>query len=253
VRISAEEVHDYALENDMQLLALEGVRTQYMWTTMRKRSPGWRGQAPKGHTGRIRRITNAQNSEPVVPVRGRFASFTVWLEQFPPDCDLIGLEVRVGNHRATPTYIGPPEADTLQQLNVVLGDVERTGLIPLDILWNGDSICTPSTLRVIPPGPFVPHIWAVSDGVNVMSGKAILSGTVKVTIEETDRPDQFTAEMGGRPVSGLDIFCVDPSLPRYEINFDVPRDLPPGPHELRMRLGERALGSVLLHVGAGGG
>jgi SAM-dependent methyltransferase len=252
VRISAEELHQYALENDIQLLALEGIRTQYMWTTMRKRSPGWREQTPTERKGRIRRITNAQNSEPVVPARGRFASFTVWLEELPAHCDLIGLEVRVGNRRATPTYIGPPEADTLQQLNVVLGDVERTGLLPLEILWNGEFICAPSTLRVIPPGPFVPHIWAVSDGVNVMSAKAILSGTVKVTIEETDRPDEFTAELGGRSVGGLDIFCVDPALPRYEINFNVPRDLPPGPHELRMRLGERALGSVVLDIGAGG-
>ena len=41
VRIPAEEVAAFARENDMQLLALEGARTQYMWTTMRKRAPGW--------------------------------------------------------------------------------------------------------------------------------------------------------------------------------------------------------------------
>ena len=32
-------MREYALDNDMQFLALEGTRTQYMWTTMRKRSP----------------------------------------------------------------------------------------------------------------------------------------------------------------------------------------------------------------------
>ena len=72
---------------------------------------------------RIRRMTNAHNSEPVVPARGRFASFTVWLENLPADCDLIGLDVRVGGEPATPCYIGPPESDGLQQLNVLLREV----------------------------------------------------------------------------------------------------------------------------------
>ena len=32
---------------------------------------------------RIRRVTNAHNSEPVVPAKGRFASFTIWIENLP--------------------------------------------------------------------------------------------------------------------------------------------------------------------------
>jgi ubiquinone/menaquinone biosynthesis C-methylase UbiE len=249
VRIDAAEVHEYALQNDMQLLALEGARTQYMWTTMRKRSPGWRQQSTRGQA-RIRRITNAHNSEPVVPMQGRFASFTVWLEQLPQDCDLIGLEVRVGGWRATPCYIGPPEADGLQQLNVLLGEVERTGVLPLEILWNGYPICEPAGVRVIPPGPLVPHILSVTDGVNMMSGLRVTSGCVKVTMEEVDRPDRFSAELAGKAVTGIDIFCADPLPPRYEINFELPRDLTAGAHELRMRLGERSLGSVVLDVTA---
>ena len=47
VRIGADEVRKYAVDNDMQLLALEGVRTQYMWTTMRKRSPRMEGPSAR--------------------------------------------------------------------------------------------------------------------------------------------------------------------------------------------------------------
>ena len=249
VRISAEEIREYALQNDMQLLALEGTRTQYMWTTMRKRSPGWRSQRIQS-AARIRRITNAHNSEPVVPTRGRFASFTVWLEFLPQDCDLIGLEVLVGGAKSTPCYIGPPEADGLQQLNVLLGEVDRTGVLPLEILWNVLPICETAGVRVIPPGPPVPHVLSVTDGINMMSGLRVTTGCVKVTVEEADHPDRFSAELSGKPVAGIDIFCADPLPPRYEINFDMPEGTQPGANELRMRLGERSLGSVVLDVTA---
>jgi SAM-dependent methyltransferase len=249
VRISAEEIREYALQNDMQLLALEGTRTQYMWTTMCKRSPGWRSQRIQS-AARIRRITNAHNSEPVVPTRGRFASFTVWLEFLPQDCDLIGLEVLVGGAKSTPCYIGPPEADGLQQLNVLLGEVDRTGVLPLEILWNVLPICESAGVRVIPPGPPVPHVLSVTDGINMMSGLRVTTGCVKVTVEEADHPDRFSAELSGKPVAGIDIFCADPLPPRYEINFDLPECTQPGANELRMRLGERSLGSVVLDVTA---
>jgi hypothetical protein len=73
---------------------------------------------------------------------------------------------------------------------------------------------------------------------------------VKVTLEEADQPERFSADLAGKAVTGIDIFCADPLPPRYEINFDLPRDLPPGANELRMRLGERSLGSVVLDVTA---
>ena len=49
----------------------------------------------------------------------------MWLEYLPADCDLIGLDVRVGGVHAMPCYIGPPEADGLQQLNVLLREVDE--------------------------------------------------------------------------------------------------------------------------------
>lgn len=247
VRIAADEVKQFALQNHMQLLALEGVRTQYMWTSMRKRGPGWR-DAPSASSARIRRVTNAHNSEPVVPASGRFASFTIWMESLPADCDLIGLEVLVGRRTAVPCYIGPPEADGLQQVNVLLAGVERTGMLPLELLWKGSALCAPSSLRVIPPGPLVPYVLSVTDGINMLSGLEIKCRCVKVTIEEAADPENFSAQVAGIPVKGVDIFCADPLPPRYEINFELPAEVPAGSHELRMQLGKRTLGSVLLKV-----
>lgn len=246
VRIAADEVRNFASSSGMQLLVLEGARTQYMWATLRKPSVG----IPPKTSGstRIRRITNAHTGEPVLPARGRFASFTVWMEDLPQDCDLVGLQASVGGVPVTASYIGLPERDGLQQLNFILQREMRTGMQPLEILWNGQRLCPPSTLRVIPQGPMVPHVWTVSDGVNVMSEDRVMSGSIKVTIEETDHPEQFRARLGDVAVESYDIFCSDPSLPRFEINFDVPRDVAPGKQELRMRIGKRELGTIWMEV-----
>ena len=241
VRISADEVAQFARENGMQLLALEGTRTQYMWTSMLKRMPG-RPETARGSRARIRRITNAFNSEPVAPAAGRFASITLWMEDLPAECDLNSLDVRIGNSKATACYIGPPEADGLQQVNVLMPAVERTGLLPVLVRWNDVELCDPKSLRVVPPAPAVPFVLSITDGINVLAKSEVVTGTVKVTIEEAANTDEFQATVDGTPVTEIDVFCADPRPPRHEINFHLPKDLAAGVHSLQMRLGDRTLG-----------
>ena len=153
---------EFARRNDFQVLRLEGVGTQYMWTTWRKQPRGWHAaqenrakSMPQVH---IRRITNANSSEPVAPCRGRFASISIWVENLPADAGLHQLQVTVGSSFGTVCYIGPPDNAGLQQVNVMLPELEATGLLPVEILWLGRRISPPATLRVIPPGPSVPRI-----------------------------------------------------------------------------------------------
>jgi SAM-dependent methyltransferase len=244
VRISAAQVAAFARENDFQLLALEGVSTQYMWTTMIK------GRPTKPVTGgaRIRRITNAHSSEPVAPTRGRFASITLWIENLPSSCDLNHLDVTIGGFPAFPCYIGRIEADGLQQLNVMLPPLVETGLLPITISSEGIEICPPAAVRVIPPGPEVPHLLSVTDGINMMSGNRIVSGVIKVTIEETGAPETFQAWISGEPVRSIDVFCADPLPPRYEINFHLPANVSSGPQFLNMQLGGRKLAPVEIEI-----
>jgi SAM-dependent methyltransferase len=245
VRIDAEEVRDFAREHGLQLLALEGTRTQYMWTTMRKPAPG---QQEGDARTQIRRITNANNSEPVSPASGRFASITLWVEHLPSDCDLNNTQIIVGEQAAPLCYIGPPEAGALQQVNVILPPLARTGLLPVELQYAGRALPSPTPLRVIPPGPAVPRLLSVSDGIDMLSGTRIVSGTVKATIEEVETPDAFSATVDGVPVTNVDAFCVDPLPPRYEVNFHLPAGLPNGGHLLELRLGRRLLGYVPIEV-----
>lgn len=244
IRISAEEVKAFATVHDMQLLALEGTRTQYMWTTLRKRGPGWWESARPNGLTRVRRITNANNSEPVTPQRGRFASITLWVEHLPEMADLNHLQVFADGIEGFPCYIGPPESDGLQQVNVIMNELPRTGLVPVELRWRGDQLCEPKFLRVIPAGPRVPFLLSVTDGINMMSGTHIVTGSVKVTLEEVDEPVTFRATISGQPAEDIDLFCADPLPPRWEINLRLPEGTPAGPHNLELWLGSRRLGVI---------
>jgi ubiquinone/menaquinone biosynthesis C-methylase UbiE len=243
VRISAAQVREFSREHKMQLLALEGVDTQYMWTTMLK------AQRCESHGPvRIRRITNAHSSEPVAPTRGVYSSITLWMENFPRACDLNNLRVTLGGREAFACYIGPRETDGLQQLNVMLPPMSETGLLPITLEGNGAALCPPSTIRVIPPGPQVPRVIALSDGINLMSGTRIVTRIIKATIEETGDPSTFQAWIDGQPVKNIDIFCADPLPPRYEINFEPPDGIDPGTYQLVMQLQNRRLAPISIEI-----
>lgn len=250
-RIPAHEVAQFALDHDFQLLALEGVSTQYLWTTWRKRPSGWRaGLAERDPEAcaRIAKITNANGSEPLVPAAGRFAFASLWVSGLPPEFDLNHAQVLIDGRAAVLSYIGPSEADGIAQMNVQLPPGTRTGLVDVELLWLGRSIAPPATMRVIPNGPTIPFVLSVADGVNLLSGTRIVSGSVKVTVEEVHEPVEFAASIESRPVREVDIFCADPMPPRYEINFELPEGLPGGPHTLDMMLNGRRLAPVSIDV-----
>ena len=170
------------------------------------------------------------------------------MERLPQDVDLFDLTVRVDGAQARATYIGPPDPSGVQQVNAILPDSDRTGLAPVSLEWFGRELCPPAILRVIPAGPQVPHIVAVTDGVNLLSTQRIETGTVKVAMEDVARPDEFSAWIDAEPVEGLDLFCTDPLPRRYEFNFRIPGSIGPGRHMLDMRLGRRRFAPISIEV-----
>ena len=82
VVFSAEDIRAFTRDNGLQLLNLDGLHTQYMWTTWRK--PPVQLSAAGNLPPVIRRITNASSSEPAIPNRGRFAAISLWWRICPP-------------------------------------------------------------------------------------------------------------------------------------------------------------------------
>jgi ubiquinone/menaquinone biosynthesis C-methylase UbiE len=230
VRIGADEVHAFTREQGVRLLALTGADTQYMWTT-------WQ----KPPASRIRAISNAFSSEQAVPAAGRMACAALSIEHLPPDCDMNSLEVFVDGAPGAVCFIGPRVGNGLSQVNVFLPRGLRTGLLPVRVEWHGRRLCPDKYMRVIPPGPSVPRLTALSDAVNLLSPQRIESRLIKATIEEVDAIASFRAEVDGMAVCNIETFRTDPLAERWEVNFQVPETTGPGGHVLDVWLGARLL------------
>jgi len=250
VRIAADEMRAFAREQDFQLLALDGIWTQYMWITCRKMPEGWEARAggPAKPGAVLRSVSNAHTGEAVVPCSGPLAAMSLWIQDLPDDSDLNHLEVTAEGKPCRLSYLGEPGRDGVSQLNAALPAAIRTGFVAVDVHRGGSAVCPTGWVRVMPAGPAVPRVWGVMDGVNLLSGTRIVSGAVKVTMAEVERPDQFRATVDGRAVREVEHFCVDPLPMHYEFNFLLPDKLPAGAHRLELSLGTRAFAPVGIEV-----
>jgi ubiquinone/menaquinone biosynthesis C-methylase UbiE len=236
VTFSAEDIRAFTRENGLQLLALEGVQTQYMWTTWRKFTPRLALPASSPAPS-IKGITNAHSYEPVAPKRERHAAISIWMTNLPEECDLNDLEVLVEGAPADPYYVGWPIAEGVRQVNAWLPAEIRTGLLPVEVRMHGRRVGTPGTVRIIPAGPLIPRIVSVTDGFNLVEKNISSSGVLKIQIEEVSSPESLSVTISGRPVAWLEIKCTDPRAPRFEVNLGLPEALAPGRHLLQVRTG----------------
>jgi hypothetical protein len=252
VRITPAEVTRFAREHDFQLLALEQIWTQYMWVTLRKMPAGWTASldatAPAAPPATVRNISNALTGERAAPATGPMASLSVWIGGLPRDCDLNHVAMTADGSPCRLSYIGEPEADGVSQVNAALPEGIRTGLVPVALTWLDRPLCPDAWVRIIPPGPSVPRVGAVTDGVNLLSGNRIVSGVAKVTMFDVVHADRFRAWIDGEPLPGIESFCVDPVAQRWGFNLPLPESVRPGPHHLRIAIGRREFPLVPVEV-----
>jgi ubiquinone/menaquinone biosynthesis C-methylase UbiE len=232
VRITPDEVRAFARQQGFQLLALEEIWTQYMWITCRKRA------LPV-----IRNISNALTGEAVAPESGPMAALSLWIENFPADADLNGTTVTADGRECRLVYIGHPAADGITQVNLMLPEGIRTGLVAIEVSSGGTG-----WIRVIPPGPAVPRITNVTDGVNLLSANRVVSRTVKIAMRDVARPEEFHVFVDGRAIEGFESFCTDQTKQTYEFNFPLPEWVAPGAHQVTVGLGRREFAPVAIEV-----
>jgi SAM-dependent methyltransferase len=251
VRITVDEIARFARDHDMQLLAVEEIWTQYMWITCRKRPAGWRASLAGRRVPRaavIRRVSDAVTGEAAAPARGPLAALALLVEGLPDEADLNHATITVDGRPCRLMFIGAPEKDGIAQVNVALPADLRTGKLPVEIAWLGQPVADPAWVRIVPAGPSVPRITAIADGINLLSGARIVTGLVKVTMQEVSDPAQFRATVGGYNVLEMESFCTDPAWQRYEFNFRLPARVAAGPHEVRVSLGKREFAPLQIEV-----
>ena len=251
VRITEDEIMKFARDEDMQLLVVEQIWTQYMWITCRKRTAGWTAslagrRAPRASV--IRGVSNALTGEAVAPVRGPLAALSLWVEGLPEEADLNHMTVTADGRACRPIYIGEPEKDGLAQVNVALPEGLRTGMVPVEIGWLGQPVAEPAWVRIMPVGPSVPRVTTITDGINLLSGTRIVTGSVKVTMHEVADAAEFHATIEGQGVLEIESFCADPISQRYEFNFRLPVQVARGTHEVLVSLGKRKFAPLEIEV-----
>jgi SAM-dependent methyltransferase len=251
VRIVSEEILAFAAQKDLLLLQLNDKDTQYMWVTLQKRELPAEAAIPQSiipQTMKIRKIVSAYAREPVIPASGPFGAASIEFRELPFAADLCTLTATIEGVEAPGCYISPL-VNGFRFLNVLLPKGTRTGLVPVRLLLNGQPISPSAWVRIMPPGPRVPRIEAVSDGTNLLSHGCVQTGEGKIIME--DVPD-FQAEDLQVRVSGRDVpcsyFCVNPVRGRYEMDFAVPRELPNGTVPLEIKLAGRVFPPVPIQL-----
>jgi hypothetical protein len=237
---------EFAQSEDFQVLALESVGGMGLWTSWRKQPRGWFAalhnprQDPGASPTVIRRITSAGSTEPLAPCRGRFASIAIRAENLPADAGLQHLRVTIGSSFGTVTYIGPEDRSGYREIRADLPDLEATGLLAVGLHWLDAPISAPVAFRVIPPGPSVPRLVALS--------KRVTSHTLKLTVEEIGHPEEMDVRVGGLPVEAFNYVCTNRRAGRFEISVEMPAGIAPGKHALELRVGRRKVPAVEIEV-----
>jgi SAM-dependent methyltransferase len=244
VRITPTEIAEFVSTTGFHLLALEQIWTQYTWITLRKPGPEAAGPA---RNARLRNISNALTGEAVTPASGAMAAIALWIERLPASCHLLNTTVTADGRPCRLAYIGPPAADGVSQVNAVLPEKVRTGLVMVEATHDGAPLCSPGWVRIMPAGPAVPRITGISDGVNLLSGNRIHSGTVKVTVEEVAHATDFHAAIDAT-ITEAESFCTDPVGQRWEFNLNLPANLPRGQHYVSIVLGRRGFPPIPIEV-----
>jgi hypothetical protein len=236
------------------MYTLEGVHTQYMWTSLRKRPQGWFAALPRqppATSAFIRRISNPHGTEPGVPCGGRFACASLWIADLHPECGLNHVSVRIGDGWGRPNYIAAPLASGEQQMNVLLPERVPTGLVPVRMEWLGAPAGPEAIMRVVPASPQVPRLLSVTDATDLLSGTRILSGNIKVILEELAHPEDAVFHLDGRPLSVSMVHWADRRTPRVELVLPVPPAAAPGTHVLEVLARKQRFPPVAIEIIAG--
>jgi ubiquinone/menaquinone biosynthesis C-methylase UbiE len=245
VHISAETVLNLARELDCQVMALGGVDTQYMCTTWRKRTPGWRNTAGAAELA-AREIRLAGGSDRIVA--GRPAAFALAIEHPDPDWDVADMAARVQGRPASVRIVKHPDAEGWNDIVLEVLPCEA-GAAPVELYWRGQSMCRPVTLQVAEYRVGQPALVSLTDGVNYLSASRITSRTVKIILDDVTSPDRVRIAIDGRAVRNSGPLCISAQTLRYGWDLFLKDSFGPGRHRLLIEHGETALPALAIDLG----
>jgi len=245
-----QEIIELIRRFQLQTLSFEGPDRHGLFHGLLRRMPmNWREELTTlaGITQvEIRKITNAVRPAPIVPCRGTNATIAVFVKGLPEEPDLFDLVLLAGGVRANLISVGPADSRGVKQLIAQLPEMERTGLVPVELFWMMQRTGRPGVLRVSPQPPEAPRL------VSLVAGRT--TGSLAAIVEDLANPESFAASVDGKPAWGYDYKRLDPDARRFEILFELPDGVMEssaasgGYCNVTVRLGRRELPPVPVSV-----
>jgi SAM-dependent methyltransferase len=247
---TGDEAATFAREHHLQLVALSGLRTQYMWVTLRKPPI----LMPDADFSRVilKDVTAAGSGKHSVPQRGRESALSLWLEGMPEASDLATLAAGLDGRLQQGCYISPIGENGGCQFDVVLPSGSRTGPLPVTLhRYQGTLLAGPLSIDVTPGPLWEPRVLLVTDSINIISRYRIETGGVRVTIEDVEQPDEVSFRVDGHRVGWRRIEFKDPITFTYDFSFYVPPKVKDGERKLDVTVSGRALRPISLQIARG--
>lgn len=241
-----EEIIEFAREHRFPLVGLEGIGTQYMWTTFRKRVAGNASRDPLA--AQLLAVTSSSGPHTQIPARGPAAVASLWIDRFPADGDLANFPVLFGDRHSFGSYLSPISESGGCQLNVRLPEGIEPGPSPVRLCYRDAAFGPAHTVEVIPPPPLNPRLIAVTDAVNLTAQNRVETGALKATLEEIEQPEQISFSIGGRKVGNVSFEICDPVTFSYQFFLQLPANTPIGKQRLEIRRGSSELQTLDVEV-----
>jgi hypothetical protein len=245
----AEEILEFSRANDFHLVLLEGLETQYLWTTWIKPAPG---QPADFSQFELKAVTAANGAENAVPARGRDSAVSLWIDGLPFSSQLGNLRVKFGDVATAGCYLSPISRTGACQLNARLPPGLSVGRYSVALAYDGAVMGRPCSLDVIAPPPRRPRVLEVSDGINIAAHRRVETGGVKVTLEDVESPAAVTFRIAGRPAEFLQYERKDPITDTYEFAFHLSDETPRGSQRLEVLISSEPFAAESIEVAGPG-
>ena len=242
---TADQILAFSRESDFRLVLLEGLETQYLWTTWTKPESGTECDLSRFQLKAVTATTGGRNQ---VPARGRDAAVSLWIDGLPASCHLGNLQVKFDGVTVAGCYLSQLSTTGACQLDVRLPVGLAEGHYDVALAWNGLVVGESRPLEVTAAPPRRPRVLSISDGINIASKNRVETGGVKVTMEDIERPKEVEFRMAGRPAEFLQYERKDPITGTYEFAFHLSDKTPGGMQRLRIVVSGQELPAERIEV-----
>ena len=207
-----EDVKKLVIQNELQLVNISGLDTQYMMVTMRRPMP--KGNGAVCSPGLLA-VTWAAGTGQRVPRRGRTAAISLWMSDLPADASLLDFEIQCGGYIGWPYFISSPSESNGYQINARLPQGLAGEKVAVGVTFRDAAIGKRFEIELTDPVDSFPTIAAIADAVDVGS-RRIQGDSLKVWIENVVDPLTALFIVDGQPAQSFEFDFVDPILSEYE-------------------------------------